>query len=175
MRPGYEPPSASRISQKARQPVRVTFTILAPSADPSSRGLFDAVVGFGGNSTIPQEVVPAVVDFIRAVAVDQVTDPYEAIMSSLGSSLKLLDQTSVVIIYKHVLLPILLSSFFFVQWCLTQLQQQRRKSRRQSRARSAYIWIIFVHRKWISSFFALPLAVAHSPPSYNGITGRPLL
>lgn len=87
------------------------------------------VFGFGGNSTIPQEVMPAVVDFIRTVAIDQVTDPYEAVVSSLGSNLKLLDQTSVVIIYKRALLPILLSSFFFVQWCLTQLQQQRRKSR----------------------------------------------
>lgn len=62
----------------------------------------DLVIGFGGNSTLPQEVTPAIVGFIKAVAVDQITDPWEAAVHTFGCDLKLLDTTPVVAIYKSM-------------------------------------------------------------------------
>ena len=64
------------------------------------RDRFDLVVGFGGNSTLPLDVLPATNKLIHLIAVDQVTDPWEAVVRAMGSDGELLDITSVVVCFK---------------------------------------------------------------------------
>lgn len=63
------------------------------------RDQFDLILGFGGNSTLPLDVLPAITRLIHLVVVDQVTDPWEVVVRAMGSDIELLDITSIVVLF----------------------------------------------------------------------------
>ena len=64
------------------------------------RDRFNLVIGFGGNSTLLLDVIPSINKLIHLISVDQVTDPWKAIVRAMQSDGELLDITSIVVLFK---------------------------------------------------------------------------
>ena len=62
------------------------------------RDRFDLILGFGGHSTLPLDVLPGITKLVCLIAVDQVTDLWKAMVKAMGNDVELLDITSLVVL-----------------------------------------------------------------------------